>query len=144
MITRAITTAIEVANTKDWNKTYWAFDIHGTIIYPNWEHGNIPTEFYPYAKEVLQIITSREDITTLLFTCSHPDELPVYIDLFKKNGIDFDYVNENPEVENERYGHYDKKPYFNVFFEDKAGFDPLQDWEAVLELLKTCFDKVEG
>jgi len=38
---------------RGWNYTYWAFDLHGTIIKPNYEAGNIPTEFYPYAMEVL-------------------------------------------------------------------------------------------
>ena len=34
------------------------------------------------------------------------------------------------------YNFYDDKPYFNVLFEDKAGFDPLDDWEKVITLLK--------
>lgn len=136
MITRAIEKAFETAKERNWDRTFWAFDIHGTIIVPNWEHGNIPNEFYPYAKEALQIITKREDITSLLFTCSLPEEIPLYLELFKNNDIHFDYVNKNPAIQNQGYGYYNDKPYFNVLFEDKAGFDPLTDWELVLELIK--------
>ena len=72
MITKAIKKAFETAQTRKWDRTFWAFDIHGTIVVPNWKEGQIPTDFYPYAKEALQLITKREDITTLLFTCSLP------------------------------------------------------------------------
>ena len=140
MITRAITNAVRIAKDKGWNKTFWAFDIHGTIIVPNWKNGEIPTEFYPGAAEALQLITQRNDITSFLYTCSQPEEIPEYVALFKNNNIHFDYVNENPEVNNEGYGHYDKKPYFNVLFEDKAGFDPIEDWPEVIKLLKEIFD----
>ena len=135
MIARSIKRGFENAKRKGWNKTFWAFDIHETIIKPNWELGNIPTEFYPLAKETLQIISQREDITLILYTCSHPHEIPKYLELFENNNIHFSYVNENPEVVNEKYGCYDKKPYFNVLFEDKAGFDPLEDWEIVMETI---------
>ena len=56
---------------------------------------------------------------------------------FEENGIHFDYVNENPEIATnlEGYGNYDKKPYMNVLFEDKAGFDGDTDWDSVLWLL---------
>lgn len=136
MITRAIEKSFKRAKQKGWNKTFWAFDIHETIILPNWKYGTIPTEFYPLAKETLQLISSRDDIVMLLFTCSHPHEIPQYVELFKKEGIHFAYVNENPEVLNEKYGYYDSKPYFNVLFEDKAGFDPYEDWGKVKELLE--------
>lgn len=37
-------------------------------------------------------------------------------------------VNENLEVKNTTYGFYEHKPYFNLLFEDKAGFDAEIDW----------------
>jgi hypothetical protein len=48
-------------------------------------------------------------------------------------GLHLEYVNDNPEVTTEGYGCYDYKPYMNVLFEDKAGFDT--DWLGVLELM---------
>lgn len=118
---------------ESWDFTYWAFDLHGTIIIPNYDSDNIPREFYPYAKEVLQMLSKREDVVMYVYTCSHPHEQKKYVDYFKEEGIDFKYVNENPEVktEPEGYGYYEAKPYFNVLFEDKAGFDPETDWLPV-------------
>jgi len=84
------------------------------------------------------MISNRRDITTLLYTCSHPGQIEEYQKYFREHDIIFDHVNENPEVvtgENNDYGNYDKKPYFNVLFEDKAGFDAMNDWFVVEELL---------
>ncbi|NMM49902.1 hypothetical protein [Marinigracilibium pacificum] len=135
MITKAIIKAFDNAKKKNWDKTFWAFDIHETIIKPNWSADEIPTEFYPRAKEAMQMITHRSDVTSILFTCSHPHEISKYLAYFEQNGIHFDHVNENPEVKSKKYGYYEKKPYFNVLFEDKAGFDPNSDWDQVIELL---------
>jgi hypothetical protein len=123
---------------RNWNETYWAFDIHGTILRPNYTYGNTPDDFYPMAKETLQLISERSDIIMFLYTCSHPHEIEEYLKLFKKFNINFKYVNENPEVKTDMsgYGNYDKKPYMNVLFEDKAGFDPENDWKEVYYLLK--------
>jgi len=123
---------------RGWDKTYWVFDIHGTILKPNYEYGNIPKEFYPSAKETLQMISKMEDVVMILYTCSHPHEIEQYIEYFKDNDIKFDYINENPEIATnlEGYGNYDKKPYMNVLFEDKAGFDGDTDWIKVYEFLK--------
>ena len=136
MISVAIKNAFEKAKQRNWNRTYWAIDIHETMIKPNWSETTTPTEFYPRAKETLQYISKRKDIVTILYTCSHPHEIEKYLQLLSDNGIDFDHVNKNPEVKNEKYGFYDKKPYFNVLLEDKAGFDPYQDWDEVYNSLK--------
>lgn len=135
MITKAIRNAFKHASDRSWERTYWAVDIHGTMIVPNYKGGDVPNEFYPWAKEVLQRISQREDIVLILFTCSHPNELNQYRSLFTEHNIRFQYINENPEVTNGAYGCYDQKIYFNVLFEDKAGFDPHEDWKLVHDLL---------
>lgn len=135
MITRAIKNCIENAKAKGWDKTYWAFDIHGTMLKPTFKTGVVSTEFYPYAKEVMQMLTQRNDIVRILYTCSYPQEIVEYLEYFETFNIRFDYVNENPDVCAGAYGHYDRKFYFNVLFEDKAGFDPLTDWKLVYDLL---------
>jgi hypothetical protein len=136
MIIKAIQKAFAQARQKGWDKTFWAFDVHETIVKPNWSETTLPTEFYPLAKEALQVISKRKDITCILFTCSHPSEIEKYLAYFESHHIQFSYVNENPEVINKKYGNYSKKPYFNVLFEDKAGFDPYTDWDLVLQELK--------
>lgn len=121
-----------------WDFVYYALDLHGTVLIPNYEAGNIPKEFYPYAKEVLLMLSDRDDVVMFMYTCSHPHEREEYVEYFKELGIDFKWVNENPEVltQNNGYGHYDDKPYFNVLLEDKAGFDPLEDWEDIRDYFR--------
>ena len=52
--------------------------------------------------------------------------------LLKKIGK---YVNENNDVKNAGYGCYDDKFYFAVLCDDKAGWDPENDWSLVNHLL---------
>lgn len=124
------------AQQKGWSYTYWFFDLHETIIIPNYKAGEIPTEFYPDAKETLQMISKRSDIKMHIYTCSWPAEIEKYNEYFKENDIHFDFLfAKNPEVTNEALGFYENKPYFNVLFEDKAGFDPSY-WKYVKEYLE--------
>ncbi|MGD1845624.1 MAG: hypothetical protein ACFB10_09555 [Salibacteraceae bacterium] len=95
----------------------------------------MPTEFYPEALETLQMISQRADICRILYTSSRPEEIKHYLQYFKDHGIHFDYSNQNPEVPSLGYGYFEEKFYFNVLFDDKAGFDPYEDWKLVRELL---------
>jgi hydroxymethylpyrimidine pyrophosphatase-like HAD family hydrolase len=137
MVTKAINKFYEQKKLRNWEIGYWAFDIHGTILKPNYKLGNIPSQFYPMAKETLQLISKFKDITMLLYTCSHPHEIEEYLKLFKENDINFTWVNENKDVTTNIYGYgnYDKKPYMNVLFEDKAGFDADNDWQEIYSLM---------
>lgn len=137
-VTRAIKiNHFEYKVKRNWDRTFWGFDIHGTILKPNYQYGNTPDEFYPMAKETLQYLSKLPDVVMFLYTCSHPHEIEEYVKLFESNGIHFKYVNENPEIPTDPkgYGNYDKKPYMNVLFEDKAGFDPETEWSEVYELM---------
>lgn len=137
MITKAIQRAYDYAAKKGWDRIYICIDIHDTMIKANYKHGQIPTEFYPHAIEVLQHLTERPDVKLILYTCSHPHEIEEYTVLFKSHGIVFDFINENPEVKTDLngYGNYDKKPYFNVLLDDKAGFQP-HDWLGIKNYFK--------
>jgi hypothetical protein len=135
MIIRAIQNCLDNAEAKHWEKVYWAFDIHGTILKPTFQRGVLSTEFYPYALEVMQRISQHKDIVCILYTCSYPEEIIEYVKFFEARGIHFHYVNNNPEVGAGAYGYYEDKFYFNVLFEDKAGFDAMTDWKDILDLL---------
>lgn len=141
-IINAINNLEKIKDERNWDKTFWAFDIHGTIIKPNYSSDGIPTEIYDGAVEVLQMLSMDPEVCLILYTCSHPHEIEQYLELFVKHQIHFDYVNENPEVKTDLggYGCYDKKPYFNILFEDKAGFDPLTDWDHTLKYLTTMYN----
>jgi len=137
-ITRAIQKAYLDKAKKNYDKLYFFFDIHGTILKPNYTFGNTPKDFYPFAKETLQLISKIPHICMVLYTCSHPNEIEEYIEMFKGFDINFHYINENPEVQTDLngYGCYDKKPYVNVLFEDKAGFSGEEDWLPVYALME--------
>ncbi len=136
MITRAIKTCLQNVKDRRWTKTYWAFDIHGTILKPNFKRDSISTEFYPGAMEVMQMLSKQKDIVRILYTCSYPNEIDQYIAYFKEHNIHFNYINENPEVADGGYGYYQDKFYFNVLMDDKAGFDGETDWLAIKELIQ--------
>lgn len=123
---------------RQWFETYWAFDIHGVISKPDFRKTTAEIDYYPYVKETLQLLTKRKDIVMILYTSSYPDEVKRYIDTFTSDNIKFKYVNENPEIstENGSFGYYYDKPYFNVLFEDKAGFEPLIDWKHIYNYFK--------
>ena len=123
-------------HNRGWDRIFLMFDLHGTIIKPNRTVGNTDLVYYPYAKETLQLISNRDDLDLNIYTCSHEHEIKAYQEKFKEDGIFFKYVNENPDVETSGYGNYDKKPYMNILFEDKAGFFGEDSWKPVYEYFK--------
>lgn len=145
-IINAINNLDIIKERRGWDRTFWAFDIHGTLIKPNYDSGKIPTETYDYALEVLKMLNNDPEVCLIMYTCSHPHEISQYVNYFKGMGINFDYVNENPEVKTDQggYGCYDRKPYFNILFEDKAGFNPETDWAMVLGHLLDRESKRKG
>lgn len=136
MILRSIERAFRHAKEKGWDKTYWAIDVHGTMVVPNYTGKGIAKEFYPYALETLQLLSSRKDVVMILYSCSYPHEIEEYFTFFKSLNVNFQYAGVNPEVENGEYGYFNHKPYFNVLLEDKAGFDPVLHWKPILEYLR--------
>jgi trehalose-6-phosphatase len=144
-VIKAIKKYYDDKEKRGWDKGYFFFDIHGTILKPNYQYGNTPKDFYPYAVETLQFLTKLPDVEMIIYTCSHPHEIQEYIKLFADHGITFKFVNENPEVPTQvdGYGCYDKKPYMNVLFEDKAGFDPETEWKEVLDFIKAAYANEE-
>ena len=129
------------AENKQWYETYHCFDIHGVISKPDYRKNgtNFKINYYPYAKETLQYLTkNRPDMILFLLTSSSKEEIKCYMRQFKKDNIHFKYVNENPEICNTKgaFGTYDKKPYFNSYWEDKSGFRPEKDWKPILKYFK--------
>ena len=115
---------------RGWDTLYWAIDIHDTIVKANYSADELPKDFFPLAKETLQRISNRKDCCLVLFTCSYPHETEKYKAFFQEHGIEFKYVNENPEAKNTAFGHFEKKFYFNFLLDDKAGFLP-EDWSEI-------------
>jgi hypothetical protein len=123
---------------KQWYETYWAFDLHGTIIKPTYKGTEVI--YYPWAKKTLQLLTTRQDIKMILWTSSYPEEITQYIGKFFYDKIRFDAVNENPGISSKHgnFGYYENKFYFNVLLDDKAGFDPETEWKEIYDYLIEC------
>lgn len=120
---------------RNWDRWYWAVDIHDTCLKANYSAENLPVEFYPLAKETLQRLSARGDLGLILYTSSHPQFIEQYLEFFRGHDIEFHYVNENPEIENTDVAAFDRKFYFNVLLDDKAGFDPNEDWREIMTAL---------
>lgn len=129
-IVKAFVKAEETAKRKGWDRLYVAVDLHETCLKPTWQK-DLSKDFYPYAKEVLQILSERKDICLILWSCSLPEVNKQYSDFFKENGIIFDYINENLECKSTEYADFETKLYFSVGLDDKFGFDPDEDWEIL-------------
>jgi len=127
---------------KGWDRIFVFFDLHGTVIKPNFQEGNVEIDYYPYAKETLQLLSQQDDIDLSIYTCSHEHEIVEYQRLFKEDGINFKYVNENPDVPTNGYGNYDVKPYMNILFEDKSGFFGETDWLPIYNHFKRIYNIV--
>jgi hypothetical protein len=135
MIVPSILRQYEVAKGRGWDRMYWAVDLHGTLIRPNYRDDELPTTYYAHGQETMKLLSARSDVVLIMYTCSWPKEIEQYLRVFGGDGIEFDHVNTNPEVTSESYGYYDDKPYFNVLLDDKAGFDPDLHWAEILDLL---------
>lgn len=145
-IIKAIKQSFIDKERKGFEKLFYFVDLHSTCIKPNYSAKSIPTEFYPMAKEALQLLSNSDEICLIMYTCSQPDEVAQYVEFFKENGIVFEYVNENPEVTTEKggYGNYDTKPYINVLMDDKAGFDGEEDWLKIFVYFSQRYDLTES
>lgn len=126
----------EVMLNRGWDKIFWGIDLHDTVFESNYSK-DIPTTYYPFSKEVLQMLTKRKDAALMMYTCSWEPEIEKYNALFQESNITFNTVNVNPDAENTAYGCYDKKPYFNVLLDDKAGFVAKEDWLEIYKTLKS-------
>ena len=124
------------AQRLQWYETYWIFDLHGTLIKPSHNHDLSQIEWYSYAKECLQILSKRDDIKLILWTSSYPHELVHFLNEFKSSDIRFSYINKNPEINSKHFGWYEEKFYFDLMFEDKAGFNP-EEFKEILDFLKS-------
>ena len=126
----------EIARSRGWDRMYWAVDLHSTLILPNYEKMKAEdVVYYPHSVETMRLLSSRSDTRLIMYTCSWPAEIDEYKKRFIADGIHFDWVNGNPEVDHTEYGDYSKKPYFNLLLDDKAGFDPHTDWEKIFQVI---------
>ena len=112
---------------RKWHTLYVMVDAHGTIIKPY--HDKLA--FYEGAIEVLRWFSDRSDIKLILWTSSHQEEIQDLFTTLWGHGIEIDFVNKNPLEKNSKLACFDKKFYFNIILDDKAGFEPEIDWITI-------------
>jgi len=134
-ILKSIENAYLTAEKRNWDKIYWAIDLHGTIVKPNYSSKDLKPEYYEYAKKTLQFLSKEKHIVLIFYTCSYPEQIKKIKKHLIEDKIKFDYIYKNPEAEDTAYGYYKEKPYFNVLLEDKGGFEPEKDWKEIYEYL---------
>jgi hypothetical protein len=137
-IVKAFEKAFERKKERGWKHIYVFVDIHDTIFLSDYgKEKNF--EYYKYSKRTLQLLSNKPDVILGLYTSSHPKDIIEYL----KDGIYFQLNGDNPMEKNSDYACFDKKPYFNVLLDDKAGFEPEKDWEDLWCYLieNTLFDK---
>lgn len=134
-IKKAFDAAFVRMREKNWEKIYVVVDIHDTILRACYDDEET-YDYLPSAKEALQMMSLRKDICLILWSSSHRDKLMEYARHFLGDGIRFDYINENPEVDNTRLQSFEEKLYMNVGLDDKFGFDGETDWKIVCQVLE--------
>lgn len=138
-IIRAFESAINRSHQKNWDFIYILIDIHGTVFIPSYLSKE-NYEFYPYAKEVLKLLSKAPNIKLILWTSIRPIDTIEYQKVFIDNNIHFNYVNENPEVERQETDpislDLSQKFYFNIGIDDKFGFEPETDWKIIYDYIK--------
>ena len=136
-IKKAFEDAFIRAKAKGWDRMYVLVDIHGTVFKPSY-HNEEKYEFYDYAKAVLQMLTGRQDIKLIMWTSSTQEMVDDFLNVFEKNGIHFDFVNENPEINalptDPKSSDFSNKFYFNIGIDDKFCFYPTSDLKEKLDL----------
>ena len=133
-IKKAFEIAFNRKKEKKWEKIYVLVDIHDTILKACYNDEET-RQWFPYAKEALDIMSHAQQISLILWTSTYDDIIADYLKHFKENGITFDMVNVNHETKNTDLSCFDENTYFNVGIDDKFGFDAETDWEILYNYL---------
>ena len=126
---------LKMKEEKGWDYLYFMVDIHNTVIKSTYDKSD-NFVYFPYAKEVMQILTKRSDIKLIMWTSTYPEVIEQYRNVFKVSGIEFDYVNENPEMDDDYIRCFIEKFYYDIGIDDKFGFDAETDWKEIYDYLQ--------
>lgn len=124
--------SFDLMKHKTWPQIYVGIDIHETVLKPTWSK-SLSSEYYPFAKETLQLMSYDPEVNMILWSCSLKEFNREYHANFKKDFIDFNYINENPECKSTHYADFESKLYCDVGIDDKFAFMPHEDWSAIYE-----------
>ncbi len=126
---------LEGKRSRGWDRIYVAVDIHETMMIPTWTP-TLSTEFYEHALDALRLISEDPDVCLILWSCSLKEVNEQYQKLLLGLGVNFHYINENPECKSTSYADFESKLYFSVGLDDKFGFIPEEDWFEIREYFR--------
>ena len=133
---------LEAKRVRGWDRIYIAVDVHETMLEPTWSDEK-SHKFYKNCVKALRMLSNRKDVVLILWTCSNTQNALDYQTLLKEQGIEFTYINKNPEVDDKHYANYQDKFYANLILDDKAGFEPEEDFEEICIYL-SCLEEIES
>lgn len=135
-IIKAIERAYAVMKERNYENIYWAIDLHGVCLKSNYKSGNYKW-INEDVKECLQLISSLKENKIIIWSSCYPKEWWENIGDWLSKQIYHDFLfNYNPYIQNTDTGCFDRKFYFSILLDDKAGFDPDTDWKLIYEYLK--------
>jgi len=109
------------------DKIYVAIDFDGTIAkYDGWKGYRHFGELIDGAKEAISVLR-EQGFKVIIYSTRGTIELEDYLN---HNGIEYDYININPEVTTQNPG----KPYADVYIDDRA-FHFTGDWVDTIQQL---------
>jgi hypothetical protein len=138
-ILKAVERAYRVMEERDWDTIYWAVDLHGVCLKSNYQQGG-----YEWINEdalrTLQLINRLSESKIILWSSVYEEEKKRISRFFNGHGIILHGFNDNVYEKNNKVSSFDQKFYFSVLLDDKAGFDPETDWQAIGEYLTRRYE----
>lgn len=130
------------ASKKSYDHIVVAVDLHGTLVdsdlYNKWdgsEEDKLSRSIYHSAIPALLEMTNHPSVTMYIYSSTKAVSL-----LRIKNALNTLYgifINISPGLQKESKSQdFSRKPYYSVLLDNKAGFDPNQDWDDVAITVK--------
>lgn len=135
-IEKAVLQAYQALPSKGWDKIYWAIDLHGTCIEANYKSQEFKF-LDPIIPQVLAHLSALPESKIIIWSSCYPAEQEAVRKLFKDHKIEIFAFNENPAIQNTATGCFDKKPFYSIIIDDKAGFDWREDWAMLANAVLT-------
>lgn len=129
---KAIRTSLKKFRDRNFSWLYISVDAHDTFINSTYDSAQ-PFKFVNEdAKTALQFLSDIEEVSLILWTSMYQEDIEILTNWLSIHGINFELVNSNEYEESTEYADFDKKFYTSLIFDDKAGFDPDEDWKLVI------------
>lgn len=136
MITDALKRSLVKRVTRGHDTTYWAIDIHDTLVPSTYTDTNkYDVTKYEYMLDTMRLLSDMPDHRIILWSSTYKIHVTEFISLLKTYNINIDYFNENPECPSNGLGDFSEKFFADIYVDDKSGMNPYEDWEELYDHL---------